>query len=310
MAKGKSPKNSKQDVKTTVIIVLAFTVAVLLFMLFSKEKHKAQPRGTAPKMEQPKIKPMVVLPAPVKLLPVKKVPPGSAGRIAFVLDDWGYNTDNCHYLKEITDPLAVAILPPYVFSPTDKLLHAQDVAKCAKANGKTIMLHLPLEPQSNKGLDSYPADYLINSSMSPKKVEKILEGYIAQIPGVEGVNNHTGSKATEDPQLMKIIFKRLKSKKLFFIDSITAKDSICKKVAREVGLPFARRNALFLDNDKDKESIRKMFKELVLTAHRDGYAIAIGHDNHLTLEVLKEQIPLLKQQGFAIVDIKELLNNQ
>jgi polysaccharide deacetylase 2 family uncharacterized protein YibQ len=49
---------------------------------------------------------------------------------------------------------------------------------------------------------------------------------------------------------------------------------------------------------------------LAKKARRKGYAVAIGHDRHLTMQVLKEEIPWLETQGFQIVSIKELLKNK
>ena len=119
-----------------------------------------------------------------------------------------------------------------------------------------------------------------------------------------------GSKATEDMPLMKVILRRIKKKGLFFVDSMTApKHSICAAVANELSLPFAQRD-VFLDNINTKEEIVKQIVVLAQKARKKGYAIAIGHDRTLTLQVLEEQIPLLKEQGFDIVSIKDLLKNQ
>ena len=49
---------------------------------------------------------------------------------------------------------------------------------------------------------------------------------------------------------------------------------------------------------------------LAQKAHRRGYAVAIGHDRRLTMQVLQDEIPLLVKQGFQFVSIKELLKNK
>jgi len=74
-------------------------------------------------------------------------------------------------------------------------------------------------------------------------------------------------------------------------------------------LPFGKRD-IFLDNITTREEIIKQIVELAKKAHHRGYAVAIGHDRHLTMQVLKEEIPLLEEQGFKIVSIKSLLKNQ
>ena len=225
--------------------------------------------------------------------------PGSGGKIAIIIDDWGQSTANCKYLREIPAPLAVSILPG--------LRHTRDVANCAKLDHKLTMLHLPLEALHN--YDSYPPDYVIKTTMTPELVSKIVDEDLAQLPSIEGVNNHMGSKATEDAPLMRLIFKKIKKKGLFFVDSMTARNTVCAGLADEMGLPFGKRD-IFLDNTNTREAITKQIMALAQRARRRGYAVAIGHDRHLTMQMLKEEIPLLKKQGFQFVSIKELLKNK
>ena len=158
---------------------------------------------------------------PVVPEPLERIP-GSGGKIAIIIDDWGQTTANCKYLKEIPEALAVSILPG--------LRHTKDVANCAKLYHKLTMLHLPLEALHN--YDFYPPDYIIKTTMSPELVSKIVDEDLAQLPSIEGVNNHMGSKATEDRPLMRIIFKKIKRKGLFFVDSMTAHNTVCARVSR------------------------------------------------------------------------------
>ena len=82
-----------------------------------------------------------------------------------------------------------------------------------------------------------------------------------------------------------------------------------RALADEMGLAFGKRD-VFLDNINTREAITKQIMILAQKARRRGYAVAIGHDRHLTMQVLKEEIPLLEKQGFQIVSIKELLKNK
>ena len=230
--------------------------------------------------------------------PVENVP-GSGGKIAIIIDDWGQSTANCKYLKEIPEPLAVSILPG--------LRHTKDVASCAKLYHKLAMLHLPLEAMHN--YDFYPPDYIIKTTMKPELVSKIVDEDLGQLPSIEGVNNHMGSKATGNRPLMKIIFKKLKKRGLFFIDSMTSHYSVSAALAGEMGLSYGKRD-VFLDNINTKEAITKQIMVLATKARHRGYAVAIGHDRHLTMQVIKDEIPLLERQGFEIVSIKTLLKNR
>ena len=170
------------------------------------------------------------------------------------------------------------------------------------------MLHLPLEPYVNR--DLYPDNYLITTTMKPALVIKLLAETLNKMPLAQGVNNHMGSKATENKPLMTLILKYFKIKKLFFVDSMTSPHhSVCGEVASEVQLPFRQRD-VFLDNINTKAEIEKQMAILAQKARRKGSAVAIGHDRELTMRVLKEQIPRLEEQGFKIVRIKDLLRTK
>ena len=187
------------------------------------------------------------------------------------------------------------------------LRHTKDVANCAEVNHKLAMLHLPMEAQHN--YDVYPPDYVIKTSMPQDLVAKIVNEDLDQMPSIEGVNNHMGSKATADRPLMRTVFREIKKRNLFFVDSMTASNSVSGKLAEEMGLPFGKRD-VFLDNVNTREAITRQIVVLAHKARRRGFAVAIGHDRHLTMQVLKEEIPLLEKQGFKFVSIKELLREK
>ncbi len=297
-----TPKN---DMKVAVIVLGLFAAGVILFFIFSKpkelHKEKAPPVSEAVDMYIPNenIKPVGAISALRGATERFERIPGSGGKIAIIIDDWGQSTVDCKYLKEIPGPLAVSILPG--------LRHTRDVANCAKLYHKLTMLHLPLEALHN--YDLYPSDYVIKTTMKPALVSKIVDDDLAQLPSIEGVNNHMGSKATEDRPLMRLIFKKIKKKGLFFVDSMTARNTVCAGLADEMGLAFGKRD-VFLDNTNTREAITQQIMVLAHKARRRGYAVAIGHDRHLTMQVLKEEIPWLKAQGFQIVSIKDLLRNK
>jgi len=288
-SKRKKIVTPKNDTKVAAIVLGLFVAAIILFFIFSKpkESHKG------------KALPFEPLPAqPVASKPFEGLS-GSGAKIAIIIDDWGQSTANCKYLREMPEPLAVSILPG--------LRHTRDVANCAKLYHKLTMLHLPLEALHN--YDFYPLNYIIKTTMKPALVSKIVDDDLAQLPSIEGVNNHMGSKATEDRPLMRLIFKKIKKKGLFFVDSMTARNTVCAGLADEMGLAFGKRD-VFLDNVNTREAITKQIMILAQRARRRGYAVAIGHDRHLTMQVLKEEISWLEKQGFQIVSIKELLKNK
>jgi hypothetical protein len=110
---------------------------------------------------------------------------------------------------------------------------------------------------------------------------------------IKGVNNHMGSKMTKVSSKMVQIFSVLKKRDLFFIDSRTTKESLCKSSARLLKVPFGERD-VFLDHVIEPDSIRKQIKRLLRIAARQGEAVGIAHPHQKTYKVLKEELPKIK----------------
>ena len=227
----------------------------------------------------------------------KKVKVLPKAKIAIVLDDWGYNIRNIKYLKIIDSPVTIAVLPDLVYS--------RKVADEAKRNKKEVIVHLPLEPHpyESMGLELNT----IKTNMGEKKIIRLLNQSLRSVPHIKGISSHMGSKATEDLKTMEVIFKELKKRRLYFLDSFVTTKSICKELSKRMRINFSQRD-IFLDNNQDPNYIRNQLAELVEIAERKGYAIGIGHDRKNTLEVLAEEIPKLEEQGFMFVFLSDLAN--
>jgi polysaccharide deacetylase 2 family uncharacterized protein YibQ len=226
-----------------------------------------------------------------KVIP-KKQP---SSKIAIVLDDWGYNLKNLGALKQIKEPLTLAILPRRGFSLA--------VAKAVQELNQEAILHLPLEPRQGRDGRLEPETILVG--MDKPEALKILDADIKSVPGIKGVSNHMGSRATENAALMGIILAELKRRGLYFLDSLTGK-TVCKGLAEKMGLPYERRQ-VFLDNKSDEKYILSQFELLAKIAKQRGSAIGIGHDRPKTLEVLVKAIPEFKKRGFQFVFVSELV---
>lgn len=233
-------------------------------------------------------------PAQVKVEKPEK-PRTYQGKIAIVLDDWGYNLNNAEWLKEIKEPLTLAILPRRSYSGA--------ISQLALEFKKEAILHLPLEPRRQPQYRLEP-DTIV-SSMPRKEIAKILEADIKSVPGIKGVSNHMGSLATENEKLMTAIFTELKKRGLYFLDSFTGK-TVCKKLSASMGIPYARRH-VFLDNKLDREYIIGQVETLAKIAAQEGAAIGIGHDRARTLEALAECMPNLRKRGFKFVYVSDLV---
>jgi len=216
-------------------------------------------------------------------------------RIAIVLDDWGYNLNNLHFLNEIPYPLTISILP--------NLTYSNLIAREINNKGREIILHLPLEPTPSEVMRLERDTILTN--MDAKQIRDIFIEDLNSIVYARGVSNHMGSKATSDLAVMEVIFREMHKKNLYFLDSLVSKKSVCEKLTRKRDVKFAKRD-IFLDNESDPAYIKGQINKLRLRALRLGYAVGVGHDRMITLEVLKEAMPQLEKEGFQFVFVSDL----
>ncbi len=135
---------------------------------------------------------------------------------------------------------------------------------------------------------------------------RILDRDLAEVPQASGVNNHTGSRATADPEVVAAVLREVDRRGLFFLDSLTTGSSVVDRVAAELGIPVLRRD-VFLDNVKEVEQVREQVWKLARLAGEKGAAIGIGHVHPATLEALEETIPGLERAGIAVVPLAALL---
>ena len=64
---------------------------------------------------------------------------------------------------------------------------------------------------------------------------------------------------------------------------------------------------VFLDNVNERTAIMNQLTTLARLAKKRGWAVAIGHDRSLTLQVIQERLPWLKEQGIELVTVKEII---
>ena len=216
-------------------------------------------------------------------------------RVAIVMDDFGYNLKDLDLLFSIKEPITLSILP--------NLRYSREIAGLGRSHGKDIILHMPLEslnPNIREEVDT------IRVGMSEKDVLERLKKSIESIPGLIGVSNHEGSKATEDKQVMTVISKYLKRSNLYFLDSLTSQKSVCSEIAATIGTRCVRRD-MFLDNMDSPDYIEKQLASLKKFAFRKGRAIAICHDRKNTIQVLAKVMPEMASEGIRFVSLSDMV---
>lgn len=220
--------------------------------------------------------------------PITRVKPITNGiPVAIIIDDIGYDQKMAERFLALDVPITFSVLPQGTFNHG---IIAQALKKDVE-----IMLHLPMEPGNYPSVNPGPGALL--STMGPDELIAQLNANLEMVSAAKGVNNHMGSKLTASSEQMRQIFTILKKRKLFFIDSRTSADTLCRPSAELLHLPFAERD-VFIDHEPTPAFVKKQLKLLISRARRQGYAIGIAHPHPVTLEVLKAMLPELKNAVF------------
>ena len=116
------------------------------------------------------------------------------------------------------------------------------------------MLHLPMEPIDRSAMSEGAAT--IRTDLSAAEKLSLTRRALNSLPGVMGVNNHQGSKATADKDTMRVVLQEMRRQNLFFVDSRTNSASVARNMAQQLGISTAR-NDIFLDYSSDVQAIRQ-----------------------------------------------------
>lgn len=291
-------KRRKEGLSSWGLLVLGFVLGVAVLLALVKfggidlQKPAPEKKPVAKHVPEEPLPPVEPQPVP----PVREALPDTSPRVAIVIDDMGVDINKLRELVKIDRSITVAVMPHQRYSA--------ETAREAHDNGVDVLLHLPMEPWDIK--TNNPGKGALLVGMTAEQVRAQVEQDLLTVPYTIGINNHMGSRFTEDEPLMRDVLEVVKQRDLFFLDSRTTSKSVALKLARELGVRNADRN-VFLDNTRDVQYIKGQLSELVSMARKRGKAIAIGHPYPETIQALKESVPELEEKGVRVVRLSELV---
>ena len=92
-------------------------------------------------------------------------------KVAFIIDDLGYETEVAKEIMELEFPVTLSILP--------FLRYSEFIAEEGRKNNQEIILHLPMEP-SNSLTDPGPG--AIKSNMSEEEIRQVCQRLYSKFP--------------------------------------------------------------------------------------------------------------------------------
>ena len=127
--------------------------------------------------------------------------------VAIIIDDFGNNSKGTEQMISLPIKFTGAVMP--------SLPNSRQEAELLHNAGKDVILHQPMEAHTGKR--SWLGETPILNDDTRQKAAATLENNLKQIPYCIGVNNHMGSKVTENRALIEEVFTQLKSKNLIYI---------------------------------------------------------------------------------------------
>lgn len=216
-------------------------------------------------------------------------------QMAIVIDDFGYSKEPIGAFAGIDRPLTFAVLPYHPFS--------NEAATRGLSSGHQVILHLPMEPLAHAEQSEKST---ISVTMSDEEIQEMTQKAIKSIPGLIGVNNHQGSRATADKRVMKVVLGLLKANSLFFLDSRTNGQSVGAESARQMGVRTDE-NELFIDNSDDVSAVKAKLRTAEDMALKHGSVTVIGHARMNTATAVSEMISELESNGIKLVFVSQIV---
>jgi len=210
--------------------------------------------------------------------------------LSVIIDDLGQSPARDSRTLALPGPVTMAIMPD---TP-----HASDFARQAHKAGRTVILHMPMDPATGP--------YAWHPETPLPELEKRLAAALAKVPYAAGVNNHMGSRMTAQPEAMAWLMGELLRRDMFFVDSRTSAATVAAAKAQALGLASVSRD-VFLDDVRTTEAIAGQLRLAVELARKQGTAVVIGHPYPQTLEVLERELPRLKAQGVELIEIRQII---
>ncbi|MDR2050555.1 MAG: divergent polysaccharide deacetylase family protein [Deltaproteobacteria bacterium] len=203
--------------------------------------------------------------------------PSEGPSLVIVIDDLGESVLKARRLLSLNFPVTFAIWP--------RSSHALEVDALAHEYGLEVIIHQPMEPVGYPGIN--PGGGVLLRGMKREEAADCLEENIRRVPHAAGLNNHMGSRLTQDEEAMRVVAAVLKRHGFFALDSLTHPGSRLAGAALSLGVPAFKRD-IFLDVEANKDKVLAQLRAAERLALVKGQAVAIGHPLTATLDALEE----------------------
>lgn len=222
-----------------------------------------------------------------------RTPASGRPKIILVFDDMGLDHDAFDAVMAMPGPVTLSLLP---YAPDLAPLTAR-----AQARGDALMLHLPMEPLG----DVDPGPNALRKGMSAIEFAETLRWNFERFDGYVAVNNHMGSRLTQDEAAMKSVLAQIDARGLFFLDSLTTGASVAAPAGAAVGADVYLRD-VFLDAEPGREAVARQIRLAEAIAQETGFVVAICHPRADTLAMVGPWLTTALARGFELATVESL----
>jgi uncharacterized protein len=219
----------------------------------------------------------------------------SENYIAIIVGGLGLST------SETQNVLSLPIDVTMGFSP-----YALDMAKFADTaynNGYEVMINLPLEPVEYP--DDDPGELALLSHLPVEENKKRINFIISQFLKCKGLYSVESQKFTRSIENDKMLLNTLKDQQKIFVFTNDTGSTVLQQIAQQTNYNLITNDSI-IDQVASTDAINENLQNLEKLAKQNGYAVGYANPYPITVDILKNWIPSLKEKNIKLVPISKI----
>ncbi len=214
-------------------------------------------------------------------------------KIAIIVTNLGLNRRLTEAALTLPSSIALGFLP---YTTSLKPLLDEAIRE-----GHEIYLYIPFET----GMASaHPGKYALMTSTGAEENASRLSTILHSQANYSGVYSSYQERFTNNQQAILPVIDQIRSKNLIFILGKDQHSVIPEYLSKKSNIIITN---IVIDKEPDEDLIRKNLNSLVQYAKENKVAIGYVQGCALTLDIIKDWLPLLEEQSIELVPISNLL---
>lgn len=177
----------------------------------------------------------------------------------------------------------------------------------ATKHGNEIFINLPMETAESSVDD--PGSFALATNLDAEHNLKRLDWLLSRVGGYAGVYSDANEKFTESQSNIRPILYELKKRNLAFIYGAGYGNISFLQLAKNIDQPIIIGDVA-IDTTISADRIKESLEALEQSAKKNGYAVGIGAPYPITIKIVEQWLPTLKEKGIELVPASMLLQTK